>query len=60
MKIIGRKIDQHILKQQEKMDNQAGFTRGGQIDRGQFVYTTILYRPKLQEKEAIDSDLFGL
>ena len=32
MKIIGSKIDQHILKQQEKMDNQAGFTRGGQIE----------------------------
>ena len=31
MKIIGSKIDQHILKQQEKMDNQAGFTQGSQI-----------------------------
>ena len=37
MKIIGSKIDQHILKQQEKMDNQAGFTRGSQIEDNLFT-----------------------
>ena len=46
MKIIGSKIDQHILKQQEKMDNQVGFTRGIQPNRGQLsiclCYNTVL------------------